>query len=145
MELPEGYSVHHIGINSGLTHQMISYFNYLGLGKRYAYEGKIPSNQVAGWLSDKQCLLSTSIVEGNPNSIIEGMACGIKPIVHGWPGSLDQFPRENVFRKVPEAVEMIMDQSSYHPEAYREFVKEHYSLANFDRIPTVIDEVMSEN
>lgn len=49
---------------------------------------------VKEFLKDKGFIISTSIAEGNPMNIIEAMASGVIPLVHTWPGSEHQFPKE---------------------------------------------------
>jgi hypothetical protein len=89
-------------------------------------------------------ILSTSLNEGNPNCIIEAMAMGIKPVIHNWPGAKDQFPSDFIFNKIGEAIEMI--QSGRHePERYRQWVADNYSVANFKKLHTVIEDVLNGN
>ena len=52
---------------------------------------------VYDFLKDKKFILSSSVVEGNPMNILEAMASGVIPLVHGWPGAHDQFPEKVVW------------------------------------------------
>ncbi len=84
------------------------------------------------WWEQMGVCLSTSLSEGNPNNVIEAMAKGIKPVVHCWPGSEDQFG-EYVFGTAQEGAEMI--QSPYYASAeYRAVVGEKFSLKNIERV-----------
>ena len=94
--------------------------------------GQVPSRQLDQWWEGMDYCLSTSISEGNPNNVIEAMAKGIKPIVHCWPGSADQF-EGHIFRTVQEAVSMI-EADPYESEEYQREVRDKFSLANFEKV-----------
>jgi len=97
----------------------------MGLGDAVVFNGW--QEDVAGWLEDKHYLVSSSIVEGHPVGVIEGMARGLKPVVHTFPGCHDFFPPEYLWRTVDEFCERIL-LDSYCPEAYRNYVATHFSL-----------------
>lgn len=96
---------------------------------------------VNSFLEDKNYLLSTAISEGCPNNVIEAMAKGIKPVVHNWPGSLEQF-RLYVFDTVQEAVSAIHDGSPYHSKAYRGLVESKFGMKNFRMFRMLVDQVI---
>lgn len=79
------------------------------------------------WWKDKNYLLSTSIHEGHPYNIMEGMAKGIKPIIHNYFGSKNQWPNELIFNTVDEAVDLILD-NDYNSIKYRKFIEQNYSF-----------------
>lgn len=143
MELPADYTLHHIGIpfKSQATGQIMSYMHGLGLTDRFRTDWYIPKDEVRSWLMDKDYILSTSLNEGNPNCIIEAMAMGIKPIIHNWPGALDQFPSDLVFDRVSGAVDLITG-NSYDPRSYRNWVLSRYSLDNFRLFTETIKELI---
>jgi len=140
MSLPDKYKIHHIGLpfSSQIIGQIMSYIENLGLMPRFIFEDPIPSEQVSAWLQDKECILSTSLNEGNPNNIIEAMAMGIKPIIHNWPGAFHQFPRNLVFSTIDEARNLILD-NDYQPGEYRSWIEKYYSLDNFKKLHEVIN------
>jgi glycosyltransferase involved in cell wall biosynthesis len=86
------------------------------------------TENMAKWWADKDYCLSTSLSEGNPNNILEAMAQGIRPVVHSWPGAIDQFPSRCIFNGVYEAVGQI---TGDYGSGYREHVEKYYSLLNF--------------
>jgi glycosyltransferase involved in cell wall biosynthesis len=89
---------------------------------------------VGSWLRDKHYILSTSICEGHPVGILEGMACGLKPVVHNFLGAEHVLPPEFLFNISEEFCEQILS-TSYQPQMYRRFVEEKYSLkSQLDRI-----------
>ncbi len=91
------------------------------------------------WLADKHYIVSTSICEGHPVGILEGMACGLKPLIHNFPGAEQIFPREFLFNISEEFCEQILS-GQYEPRRYREFVEENYSL---DRQLRLVNEIFS--
>ena len=143
LNLPGGFEIHHVAMSvhtDQIAGQIISYLRNLGLQKRYIFNPGVPKDQVKTWLMDKDYVLSTSINEGNPNNVIEAMAMGIKPIIHNWPGALDQFPKDLVFNTVGEATEKILE-LKYEPERYRRIVDSKYSIDNFKMLHEVIRQV----
>lgn len=86
-------------------------------------------SDVNSWLADKHYIVSTSIIEGQPMGLSEGMACGLKPVIHNFPGASEIFPPEFLFNIAEEFCEQILS-DKYEPETYRGFVVENYSLKN---------------
>ena len=84
---------------------------------------------VFGWLCDKHYIVSTSIIEGLPMCILEGMATGLKPVIHNYPGAEGVFPKEFLFDIAEQFCEQILSQD-YEPAKYRKCVEEKYSLAS---------------
>jgi len=78
------------------------------------------------WLQDKHYIVSTSICEGHPVGLLEGMACGLKPVIHNFPGAGDIFPSEFLFNISEEFCRQILS-DTYEPQRYRKFVEEKYS------------------
>jgi len=147
--LPDKYHLHHIGLwTENFTGELTSYVDALGLRDRWHWEPTIPREKVQEWLSDKGCLLNSSINEGNPNCVIEAMAMGIKPVIHAWPGAYEQFPEELVFKTVDEACAMIREdedpkfRSRRTPQFMRDYVEQNFSLKNFEMLHNVIESVM---
>lgn len=144
--LPKQYHMHHIGLfTENFTGELMSYIHYLGLSDRWHWEGKIPREDVQGWLSDKAFLINSSINEGNPNCVLEAMAMGVKPIIHCWPGASDQFPEDCIFETVDQAVNLIRRwenprfSSRLTPQFLRDWVQTNYSLDNFNRLVDIIE------
>jgi len=82
---------------------------------------------VNSWLSDKHYIVSTSVCEGHPVGILEGMACGLKPVIHNFLGAGHIFPSEFLFNIAEEFCEQVLS-DTYEPRRYRRFVEEKYSL-----------------
>lgn len=111
----------------------------LGLEDRVFYHGELPSDKVKDFLVGQDYILSTSLKEGNPMNILEGMASGLKPVIHNWPGALDQFDKKWVFKWLDEVLPIL--EGEYNSEEYRNFVKENYGLKNADYIVDIVTNV----
>ncbi len=123
------YKVHMAGTMQGLEYEvhLKHIINEMNIKDNVIFYGWV--DNMNEWWKDKNYLLSTSIHEGHPCNIIEGMARGIKPIIHNYFGSKDQWPNNLIFNTVDEAVNLILE-DKYNSEEYRKFVADMYPLEN---------------
>ena len=77
-----------------------------------------------GWFQDKSHILSFSIEESFHYSIGNGMAAGLKPVIHAWNESRDIWPEEFIFRDLSEFLELVTDQE-YEPQRYRRLLSDN--------------------
>ena len=113
--------------DDGALEQYIRYAaGELGLTDALVFDGW--QKDVAAWLEDKHYLVSASIVEGHPVSILEAMARGLKPVMHVYPGCRDCFPPEYLWRTLEEFCERILV-DPYRPAEYRDFVAKRFPLS----------------
>ena len=84
-------------------------------------------DDVSNWFEDKHYIVSTSIIESQSRGVLEGMACGLKPVIHNFPGADQMFPSEYLFNISEEFCEQILS-DKYEPQRYRRFVEENYPL-----------------
>ena len=82
---------------------------------------------VNSWLKDKHYIVSSSIGESQGVGLLEAMACGLKPVIHNFPGADQIFPCEFLFNIAEEFCEQVCS-VSYEPQRYRRFVEDNYSL-----------------
>lgn len=99
----------------------------LELGDVVFFDGWQPD--VCSWLRDKHYVASTSIIESQGMGVLEAMACGLKPVVHNFPGASETFPSEFLFNIAEEFCSRICS-DVYEPQRYRTYVEERYTLKN---------------
>lgn len=112
----------------------------MGLSGAVKFYGRIPRETVPQWLSDKDYLISTSIREGMPVSVIEGMAMGLKPVVHNFPGARRLYPGRYVFDTVEECRNIVFD-AEFDRQKYRDMVRKHWST---ETVMPQIDALLAE-
>lgn len=77
------------------------------------------------WLSDKHFVVAAGIGENQVEALLTGMACGLKPVIHNFPGAAKLFPARYLFNIAEQFCEQVLSQD-YEPESYRRFVQERY-------------------
>lgn len=98
----------------------------MGLEKNVKFHGWV--DDIPAFLEDINYIISTSPWEGCPNNIIEVMACGVKPLIHNWPGASDIFPKELIFTTISDFIKLLQS-SSYESARYRDYVTENFNSA----------------
>lgn len=105
--------LHHIGRTEDFRGCSYLQYNMNRLKMPFVCHGyKNDKDYVYNFLKDKKFILSSSVVEGNPMNLIEAMAMGVIPLVHGWPGAHEQFPERLVWDtmdQLKDIVEKIMN------------------------------------
>ena len=91
------------------------------------------------WWKDKNYLLSTSVHEGHPVSVLEAMARGIKPVIHNFYGARSMYRDEWLFNDIEEAIEIIVS-GKYNSSEYRDYVlqKGWTSDVQIERIRSIL-------
>jgi glycosyltransferase involved in cell wall biosynthesis len=85
-------------------------------------------SDVNSWLEDKHFIVSGSIGESQGMGLLEGMACGLKPVIHNFPGASEIFPQDCLFNIAEEFCDEITSKD-YDSSKYRAFVEERYPLS----------------
>lgn len=142
-QLPEQYTLHFADKHreGRVISELLFLAQELGVLHKFSLYDFIHVDAMPKFYQDKDIILSTSMNEGNPNCVIEAMACGCKPVIYQWPGAKDQFPPSHVFRTVEEACGRITE-SRTEPEIYRDWIRQKYSLENIGKIHEVIESIM---
>ncbi len=88
------------------------------------FEGRV--EDVSAWLDDKDFILSTSIREGHPVNVVEGMAKGLKPVVHNFPGAKSLYPSDWVFNTAVECRDLVLG-THLNRREYRAYAQKRWS------------------
>ena len=126
-----------------MLEQYVRYMVYaLGLTDVVFFDGW--QEDVNSWLHDKHYIVSASIGESQGMGLLEGMACGLKPLIHNFPGAGRIFPSEYLFNISEEFCAQICS-DAYDPAKYRRFVEEDYPLkSQLDKINSILIQFESE-
>ena len=111
--------------DSVLEQYIMHMIEQLGLKDVVIFDGW--QEDVSKWLEDKHYIVSASISESQGLGLLEGMACGLKPVIHCFPGAEEIFPSEFLFTISEEFCRQILS-DSYDSQRYREFVVARYPL-----------------
>jgi len=96
------------------------------------------------WLSDKHFIVASGIGESQVEALLAGMACGLKPIVHNFPGADKLFPSQYLFNIAEQFCEQVLARE-YEPEQYRRFVEERYPLdQQLARVGGILQQIETE-
>ena len=71
-------------------------------------------------------IMSTSMKECMSLPLVEGMAKGIKPIIHNWWGADELYGKEYVWNSIDEILPSL--EGNYDSNKYRQFIANNYSL-----------------
>ncbi|MBN2133944.1 MAG: glycosyltransferase [Sedimentisphaerales bacterium] len=96
----------------------------LGIQGSVRFYGHV--QDISTWLDDKDFILSASIREGHPVNIAEGMAKGLKPVVHNYPGARAAYPDEWIFGTAQECRDIVLA-SHFDRREYRAYVAQRWS------------------
>ena len=116
------------------------YFNQMikemDLAKNIQFDGWV--DDVPHWLENKHYIVCTSVLEGHPVSLMEAMACGLKPVIHNFVGARDIYPEKYLWNTIPEFCQ-ILTSDDYSSIEYKNYIEKYYSLSlQIDSIENVI-------
>ena len=126
-EIDEGYRLFIAGKTQDLeVEQYVRHMiDAMGLQNTVMLDGW--QGDINSWLGDKQYIVLTSVIESQGMGMLEGMASGLKGVVHNFPGAGGIYPEELLFNTPDEFCEIITS-DDYSPAKYRSFVERRYSL-----------------
>ncbi|MCB9593983.1 MAG: glycosyltransferase [Sandaracinaceae bacterium] len=95
------------------------------------------------WFADKSHILSFSLEESFHMSLGEGMAAGLKPIIHAWREAREIWPEELVFRDLDGFLRLTLD-DDFEPERYRACLAERglHEARQVDEVERLIAELL---
>ena len=96
----------------------------LGISEKVKFYGQVKN--VNEWFKDKHFIINTSPWEGCPVGLLEAMACGLKPLIHNFPGAKYLFPKKWIWNDFIDVINMV--EGDYKPKEYRKFVEKNFSL-----------------
>lgn len=125
LSIDSGYKLYFAGVfQDSMLEQYIKHMvEKLELGGSVFFDGW--QGDVAGWLGDKHYVVSASIAESQGMGLMEGIAAGLKPVIHNFAGASEIYPQDYLFNTAEEFCEMIVS-GGYEPKRYRQFIEQNY-------------------
>jgi tetratricopeptide (TPR) repeat protein len=80
------------------------------------------------WLSDKHFIVAAGFGEDRVETLLAALACGLKPVVHHFPGADKLLPSQYLFHMAEQFCEQVLA-ADYRPQEYRRLVEQRYPLA----------------
>ena len=120
-----GYELHVVG--SGLGSWEAAYVEeFLKRNPHLKFFHQDRVDNINQFLEDKDFILLTSSKEAFSFAIGEGMAKGIKPLIHGFAGAELVWPEEYIWNKVSDV--KLMLEGPYNSKKYRQYIEDRYPL-----------------
>ncbi|WP_346936998.1 glycosyltransferase [Clostridium sp.] len=111
-----------------------------GLENNVIYHGW--QDNISKWLEDKNYIICTSVLEGNPVGLMEAMSRGIKPIIHSFVGAKQLYPEEYIWDTIDEAVNIVL-KDDYDSNKYRSYIEKNFSIElQLEKIKKVIESMI---
>lgn len=99
---------------------------------------------LSAWLADKHIIVSSGMGAGQIETLLAGMAAGLKPVVHNFPGAETLLPPQCLFNIAEEFCEQVMG-GQYDPPTYRRFVQQRYPIVEqLRRVDGILTQLETE-
>lgn len=143
VERDERYELHMVGPPQ--HYEVLDYLRHMvkqmGLEDHFVYRHAMPQKELFQWMQQIDVILSTSVIESQGMGIMEAMATGARPVIHGFPGAEAIYPASYLFHTIEEAVAHI-EEGPQEASAYREFVATRYGFdKQMEAIVALLDEL----
>jgi glycosyltransferase involved in cell wall biosynthesis len=126
-DIDDRYVLHLAGEYQDLRYKL--YFDHMlsemRLGKNVVLHGWV--DDISSWLEDKHFIVCTSVLESFCYALAEGMARGLKPLIHNFVGARNLYPGKYLFNTIGQFAQMVLNED-YNPREYRQFVEDNYPL-----------------
>jgi glycosyltransferase involved in cell wall biosynthesis len=97
----------------------------MGLTNSVFFDGE--QANIDRWLRDKHFIVSTDISSGGVENVLNGMARGLKPVVHSFAGSDEVFDSDFIF-DISERFCSLITCGGYEPTRYRGIVENQFEI-----------------
>ena len=98
---------------------------HMGLSGAVSFDGY--QEDLPAWLADKHYVVSAEVASLQPTSVLEAMACGLRPVVHRFPGAQDFLGDDYLFATPEDFCRQIV-REPYEPTAYRDMAAGRFEL-----------------
>ena len=96
------------------------------------------------WLSDQHFIVAGGMGENQVEGLLHGMACGLKPVVHHFPGADKLLPPQYLFNIAEQFCAHVLS-GDYRPPQYRRWVEERYPLEQqWKRVEEILGQLETE-
>lgn len=92
-----------------------------------------PADDIGKWFADKHYVVSTCMTDEAMTNIFKAMACGLKPVMHRFPGAADLLDSAFLFGIAEDFCSQVTC-GDYAPRQYRDIVEKRYSAKNVYKI-----------
>jgi glycosyltransferase involved in cell wall biosynthesis len=103
------------------------YFKYKKPKNVFIHEWKY-DKAMNEFYQDKSFILNTSLRESQAMTIMEGMACGLSPLIRGWLGAEEVYKKEWIYNSIEDFRRLL--ENPIEPSECREFIKNRYNIEN---------------
>ena len=110
--------------DKAVEHYVMHMVEKMNLSSVVFFDGRV--NNVNAWFRDKHYIVSAGISESILSGVLEGMSCGLKPVVHNFPGADELLPIEVLFNLAEDFCGHITSET-YEPQKYRSIVEEKFT------------------
>ncbi|MBN1124163.1 MAG: glycosyltransferase family protein [Sedimentisphaerales bacterium] len=117
-------------VDTGMEQYLRYMVDKLNLSSAVVFEPEVKNlNQ---YLLDKHFIVSTAIDLSGLSSVLTAMACGLKPVVHDFPGAEQWIDSSYLFGISEQFCNLVLS-DDYRPQHYRQIVEQQYRLRHWTR------------
>jgi len=144
LKLDSNYKLHIVGEISDpeLKYYAVNFIAKTKMQDNVLWHGRVPHEKLPNLMADMNYIVCSSIFEAHPVGIIEGMCCGLKPVVFDFPGAENIYPAK--WRWIDRSDFIHSFGGVYDSREYRDNVIDRFSIEkNIGRYKELIDEVIN--